>query len=83
MKDTLAVLSGNANRSLAQDICKYLDVPLSAAIVDKFSEGEINVQINENVRGKDVFVVQPISQLVGNEVFLDIVWLMLHPFWNP
>ncbi|MFA5410369.1 MAG: ribose-phosphate pyrophosphokinase [Candidatus Omnitrophota bacterium] len=59
--DKLAVFSGNAHPELAKDICKYLKVKLSAALVTKFSEGEIRVKIDENVRGKDVFVVQPTS----------------------
>jgi ribose-phosphate pyrophosphokinase len=49
----------NANPQLAKDICEYLKVPLSDALVGMFSEGEIRVKINENVRGKDVFVIQP------------------------
>ncbi|MBU1905715.1 MAG: ribose-phosphate pyrophosphokinase [Candidatus Omnitrophica bacterium] len=57
--DKLAIFSGNANPELAKDICKYLNVKLQDALVDKFSEGEIQVKINENVRGKDVFVIQP------------------------
>ena len=57
--DKIAVLSGNAHPELAKDICKYLKVKLSDAFVGRFSEGEIRVKINENVRGKDVFVIQP------------------------
>lgn len=57
--DKLAVFSGNANPELAKKICKYLKIKLSDALVARFSEGEIRVKINENVRGKDVFVVQP------------------------
>ena len=57
--DKLAVVTGNANPQLAKDICRYLGVSLSDALVGRFSEGEIRVKINENVRGKDVFVVQP------------------------
>ena len=57
--DKLAVFSGNAHPELAKDICKCLKVKLSDAFVGKFSEGEVRVKINENVRGKDVFVVQP------------------------
>lgn len=55
----LAVFSGNANPQLAKDICEYLKVPLSDVLVSRFSEGEIRVKINENVRGKDVFIIQP------------------------
>ena len=57
--DKLAIFSGNANPKLAQGICSYLKIKLSDALVDEFSEGEIRVKINENVRGKDIFVVQP------------------------
>src|SRR3989338_6446348 len=57
--DKLAVFSGNANLELAKEICKYLKIKLSAALAARCSEGEIRVKINENVRGKDVFVVQP------------------------
>ena len=55
----LAIFSGNANPALANAICQYLKVRLCDSLVDRFSEGEIRVKINENVRGKDVFVVQP------------------------
>jgi len=57
--DKLAVFSGNANPELAKDICKNLKVKLQDAFVGRFSEGEIRVKINDNVRGKDVFIVQP------------------------
>ncbi len=56
----LAIFSGNANLQLTKDICKYLKIPLADALVSRFSEGEIWIKINDNVRGKDVFLVQPI-----------------------
>ncbi len=56
--DKLAIFSGNANHELADNICKYLKVKLSDAFVSRFSDSETRVKINENVRGKDVFVVQ-------------------------
>ena len=56
--DKLAILSGNATPDLARKICEYLKIKLSDAFVGRFSEGEIRVKINENVRGKDVFIVQ-------------------------
>jgi len=59
--DKLAIFSGNAHIELAKGICKYLKIKISDALVDRFSEGEIRVKIDENVRGKDVFVVQPTS----------------------
>ncbi|MDD5045263.1 MAG: ribose-phosphate diphosphokinase, partial [Candidatus Omnitrophica bacterium] len=55
----LAIFSGNAHPELAKNICSYLKVNLSDAMVTRFSEGEIRVKINENIRGKDVFIVQP------------------------
>ncbi|MFH0838806.1 MAG: ribose-phosphate pyrophosphokinase [Candidatus Omnitrophota bacterium] len=58
MKDKLVVFSGNSNPSLAKAICRYLHIPLGDALVSTFSEGEIRVKINQDVRGKDVFVVQ-------------------------
>lgn len=57
--DKIAVVSGNAHPELAKDICTYLKIKLSDAFVGRFSEGEIRVKINENVRGKDVFIIQP------------------------
>jgi ribose-phosphate pyrophosphokinase len=55
----LKVFSGNANLSLAQEICKYLKIPLGKINLTKFSDGELYCQILENVRGKDVFIIQP------------------------
>ncbi|HNM06473.1 MAG TPA: ribose-phosphate pyrophosphokinase, partial [Leptospiraceae bacterium] len=60
MKD-LAIFSGNSNKSLAEDICKNLHIELGKASCKRFSDGEIAVKIEENVRGRDVFVVQSIS----------------------
>ena len=54
-----AVFSGNAHPKLAQDISRYLHVPLTRALVSRFSDGEINVEILENIRGKQTFVIQP------------------------
>jgi ribose-phosphate pyrophosphokinase len=55
----ICVVSGNANKELAENICKCLDIPLADVLCGRFSEGEIRVQIVSNVRGKDVFIVQP------------------------
>jgi ribose-phosphate pyrophosphokinase len=54
----MAVFTGNANPALAQDIVRHLMQPLGRAMVGRFSDGEIQVEIMENVRGKDVFLVQ-------------------------
>ena len=58
-KDRLSVFSGNANARLAQDVVKHLNLSMGRALVGKFSDGEVMVEIMENVRGKDVFVLQP------------------------
>jgi ribose-phosphate pyrophosphokinase len=54
----MRIFTGNSNVPLAQMICEHLGIPLGKAQVSKFSDGEINVEINESVRGMDVFVVQ-------------------------
>jgi ribose-phosphate pyrophosphokinase len=58
MLDKIKVFSGNSNPSLAQKICDALAVPLGAARVRRFSDGEVMVEIKENVRGRDVYVIQ-------------------------
>src|SRR2546427_727023 len=55
----LKLFSGNANRPLAEEIAQYLHVPVCDAEVTRFSNGEVYVQVNENVRGADVFLIQP------------------------
>ena len=55
----LAIFCGNANPKLAEDISANLHVPLTEVLVGRFNEGEVRVQIKENIRGKDVFIVQP------------------------
>jgi ribose-phosphate pyrophosphokinase len=55
----IKVFSGNANRALTREICEYLDCEPGSATTDRFSDGEFNFQITENVRGADVFIVQP------------------------
>jgi ribose-phosphate pyrophosphokinase len=62
------VFSGNSNPGLAKEICERMDIPLGNAIVTRFSDGEINVQIMDNVRGSDVFVVQPTSNPVNRNL---------------
>ena len=60
MQDSrMVVFSGNANRPLAENVVSYLNMSLGKATVGRFSDGEVMVEIMENVRGKDVFIVQP------------------------
>ena len=57
--ETLALFAGNANPALAHDIARHLTTPLGRAYVGRFSDGEVNIELMENVRGRDVFIVQP------------------------
>lgn len=57
-KENLMVFTGNATPALAESVASHLDIPLGKATVGRFSDGEVMVEINENVRGKDVFVLQ-------------------------
>jgi ribose-phosphate pyrophosphokinase len=58
MANNLMVFTGNANPMLAEKIARYIGIPLGDAQIGKFSDGEIAVEIRENVRGKDVFIIQ-------------------------
>ena len=55
----MKIFTGNANPALAKEICEHLGVPLGTATVNRFPDGETFVQINENIRGCDVYVIQP------------------------
>ena len=66
----LKILSGNSNAPLAQDICKYLGIELGDAAVTRFSDDEIRIHINEDIRGTDVFVVQSTNSPAENLVEL-------------
>jgi ribose-phosphate pyrophosphokinase len=59
MAHELMVFAGNANPALAADVAKFLGQTLGKALISKFSDGEANIEIMENVRGKDVFILQP------------------------
>ena len=66
--DRLKIFSGNANRPLAESMCSVLGIELGQATVSSFSDGEIMVQIDENVRGADVFLVQTLSYPVNHHL---------------
>lgn len=66
------ILSGNANRPLAQKICERLGKPLGSAEVRRFSDGEIFVEVQENVRGRDVYVIQSTCRPV-NDTLMEIL----------
>lgn len=64
----LAVFGGNANPALTAEICEKLKIPQTEVLVGRFSEGEIRVQIKENIRGKDVFIVQATCPPVNDNI---------------
>ena len=64
----IKIFSGNSNQALAKEICQKMTLPLGNALVGQFSDGEINVQIVDNVRGMDVFVVQPTASPVNQNL---------------
>ena len=59
--DGILIFTGNANRPLADSICQELGIPLGKALVGAFSDGEVQVEIEENVRRQETFVIQPTS----------------------
>ncbi len=74
----LKVFSGKANLPLASELCDHLGVPLGEVKLNRFSDGEVNFQILENVRGADVFIVQPTSPPV-NENLMELL-IMIDAF---
>src|SRR5713226_8236894 len=76
--DAMKIFTGNSNLPLAREICDYLKVPLGKATVETFSDGESKVEINENVRGGDVFVIQS-TCAPGNDNLMELL-LMLDAF---
>ena len=68
----MLVFSGRANPLLAENICKYLDIPLGETVIRDFSDKEIYVRIEENVRGGDVFIIQP-TCFPGNTNLMELL----------
>ncbi len=75
---SLKVFTGNANPALAQAVANELDIPLGDILVSRFSDGEVRVQIQENVRGADVFIIQPTCPPV-NENLMELL-IMIDAF---
>jgi len=73
--DDLKIFTGNANRPLAEKICNHLGIPLGKATVGRFSDGEILVEFQENVRGKDVYLIQP-TAMPCNENLMELLVMM-------
>jgi len=74
----LKIFSGNSNLLLARSICSYFDLPLGQATVSTFSDGEIQLEIQENVRGMDVFIVQS-TCTPGNQHMMELL-IMIDAF---
>lgn len=75
MQNQLKLFTGNSNRSLAQEIARYLKVHLGKAMVGRFPDGEVNIKIEENVRGTDCFVIQPTSA-PANDNLMELLLLI-------
>jgi ribose-phosphate pyrophosphokinase len=71
----LKVFSGRANRKLAEEICNNLGIPLGSITIDRFPDGETNVRLEEDIRGKDVFLVQPTCSPVNSNL-VDLLIVM-------
>ena len=73
--DSLMVFTGNANPKLAKDVVRHLNIHVGRATVDRFSDGEVMVEILENVRGKDVFVLQS-TCMPTNDTLMELLVLV-------
>ena len=75
MRDEIQVFCGSSNRALAAEVCAYLGVPLGQAGVSRFSDGEVMIEIEDNVRGGDVFVIQSTCTPV-NDNLMELLLLL-------
>jgi ribose-phosphate pyrophosphokinase len=66
--DRIKIFTGNGNPALAQELCEFLALPMGSASVKTFADGEIHIQVQENVRGADVFIVQPTCKPVDRNL---------------
>jgi len=73
MNEKVKIISGNSNLPLTHKICEYLGIGLCDAEIKKFSDGEVSVKINENIRGKDVFIIQSTNPPADNLLELLII----------
>ena len=75
MIGSIKLLTGTSNQNLAKEVSDYLNIPLSDAIVSRFSDGEVRVQINESMRGEDVFVIQSLCPPI-NESIMELLLIL-------
>lgn len=79
-KPGMMIFSGNANRPLAEAIANHLSLPMGKASVDRFSDGEVMVEIEENVRGRDIYLIQPTCAPTADN-FMELL-VMVDAFWR-
>ncbi|WP_448587524.1 ribose-phosphate diphosphokinase [Thermocrinis sp.] len=75
MIGSIKLLTGTSNLELAKEVSQYLGIPLSDALVSRFSDGEVRVQINESMRGEDVFVIQSLCPPI-NENIMELLLIL-------
>jgi ribose-phosphate pyrophosphokinase len=75
LDDNLKVFSGSSNPALAQEVCRYLEIPLGGAKIDKFPDGEKLIRIEDNVRGRDCFVIQSTCHPVDEHLVELLIYL--------
>jgi ribose-phosphate pyrophosphokinase len=75
MIGSIKLLTGTSNQNLAKEVSDYLNIPLSDAFVSRFSDGEVRVQINESMRGEDVFVIQSLCPPI-NESIMELLLIL-------
>src|SRR5215212_9795079 len=73
--DKIKVFTGRANGQLAQKICDYLEVPLGRGRTDWFPDGELIVKVEEDVRGRDCYIIQPTSHPVNAHLMELMIWI--------
>src|SRR5215217_5144922 len=73
--DKLKVFTGRANPQLAQKVCDYLQIPLGRGRTELFPDGELIVKVEEDVRGRDCFIVQPTSHPVNAHLMELFIWI--------
>ena len=69
----IVVLSGNSNIPLANKISKYIELPLGKSLVTQYCDGESRVEILENIRGKDVYIIQSLTQPINHHIMESLI----------
>ena len=72
-EDKFRIFTGNANPDLAREIAAYLGTTVGDAVINRFNNGEVQVMINESVRGKDIFIVQPTCGPAVNDNLMELL----------